>query len=68
MVRFEFYTKGLPYGYENLCVDYSRPHKMEDDLKFLQMEDNLKFVWMEDDLNLFKNGRQSQFVDDLIFF
>ena len=33
----------LSQGHENLCADYSRMHKMEDNLNFSKMEDNLNF-------------------------
>ena len=36
-----------------MCLDYSRPHKMEDDLNFLQKwKTTLNFWKMEDNLNI----------------
>jgi hypothetical protein len=48
-------------GHENLCADYSRSHKMEDDLSFIKIEDRIFFP-IGRQPHFFENGRQPKFL------
>jgi hypothetical protein len=68
LCRFLLVFEGFP-NCENLCVDYIKPHQIEDDLIFISkigddldiFKNNLNISKIDDNLNCFKTVRRPSF-------